>query len=202
MAIFVPMEAIWREHRHDGHDAHEEDDTTGDVTAVLVRPRSYADAYNLASEYQRSTDAQLIFPAQTAIRLFSLMGRGEAFLSVIVRAVCGCALLTTILALFWSSASRRRERELLHILGVARRDLILITWLEGTVTLLVGTVIGELLGRLGAAAAFAAFGSATAINSSVPLTFQEFLAPLVILASGSLGSLFAAWRDTRGDFSK
>jgi putative ABC transport system permease protein len=192
-AVFVPLQTVWDEHRHSDEDEAE----YNDVTAVMIRPRSYADAYNLAALYQNATGAQLIFPATTAIRLFSLMGRGEAFLSVIVRAVCGCALVTTLLALFWSSSARHRERELLHILGATRGDLIFISWFEGTATLLIGAVTGEILGRLGTAAAFSALGSATAIHSSVPLTLQEFLAPLVILTVGSMGGLFAAWRDTR-----
>jgi len=191
-AIFVPLETIWAEHGHHEDEEHEEE--TGDVTVVLVHPRSYPDAYSLAASFQNSADKQLVFPAQTAIRLFSLMGRGEAFLSIVVYAVGGCALLTTLLVLYRSSASRRGERVLLHVLGVSRGELVFISWIEGTITLLAGVLLGELLGRLGAFAAFRALGNATAVDSAVPLTLQELIAPLVLLAAGSLGSFFAAWR--------
>jgi predicted lysophospholipase L1 biosynthesis ABC-type transport system permease subunit len=160
----------------------------------LIHPRSYPDAYGLAVSFQNNPDKQLVFPAQTAIRLFSLMGRGEAFLSIVLYAVGGCALLTTLLVLYWAGAARRGERMLLHVLGVPRGTLVFISWLEGTMTLLIGVFLGELLGRMGASAAFAALGSATAVDSDVPFTLQEFITPLILLAAGSLGSLLAAWR--------
>ena len=197
-AVFVPIETIWSEHEHhrDGGNKENEDEheEPGEVTAVLIHPRSYPDAYSLAVSFQRSSDKQLVFPAQTAIRLFSMMGRGEAFLSLIVFAVGGCAILTTLLILYWSGAARNRERVLLHVLGVPKSTLIYISWLEGAVTLLIGVFLGELLGRLGATSAFAALGNVTALDSSVSLTLQELAAPLIFLAAGSLGSLFAAWR--------
>jgi putative ABC transport system permease protein len=193
-AVFVPLETIWAEHKNHVDDEGEDHEETGDVTAVLIRPRSYPDAYSLAVSFQGDPDKQLVFPAQTVIRLFSLMGRGEAFLSIVVYAVGGCALLTTLLVLYWAGAARRGERMLLHVLGVPRGTLVFISWLEGTVALLAGVLVGELLGRLGASAAFAALGNATAVDSAVPFTLQEFIAPVVVLATGSLGSLFAAWR--------
>ena len=185
-AVFIPLETLWAEHKH-----HEEG---GEVTAVLVHPRSYADAYSLAASFQNKSGMQLVFPSQTVIRLFSLMGRGEAFLSIVVYAVGGCALFTTLLVLYWASAARRGERVLLHVLGVSRGDLIFITWLEGTATLLIGMAFGEVLGRLGAGAAFKILGSATAVDSAVAFTLQELIAPLFLLAAGSMGGLFAACR--------
>jgi putative ABC transport system permease protein len=194
-AVFVPLETIWAEHKHhEEDDEGEEHEETGDVTAILIHPRSYPDAYSLAVSFQNNPDKQLVFPAQTAIRLFSLMGRGEAFLSIVVYAVGGCALLTTLLVLYWAGAARRDERMLLHVLGVPKSTLVFISWLEGTIALLAGVLMGELLGRLGASAAFAALGGATAVDPAVHFTLQEFIAPVVFLAAGSLGSLFAVWR--------
>jgi ABC-type antimicrobial peptide transport system permease subunit len=107
-------------------------------------------------------------------------------------------LLTALLALYWSAAARRRERWLLRVIGASRGELIFISWLEGTITLLAGAVLGGLLGRAGASAAFAALGGATAIDPSTPLTIQEMAAPIILTAAGSLGGIFAAWRDGFG----
>jgi putative ABC transport system permease protein len=193
-AIFIPLETLWVEHGHHEHTEDCEHEETGEVTAVLVHPRSYPDAYSLAVSFQRSADKQLVFPAQTVIRLFSLMGRGEEFLSIVVYAVGGIAILTTLLVLYWAGAARRNERALLHVLGVPRGTLIFISWLEGMIALLIGVFLGEVLGRLGVMAAFAALGGATAVDSVVPFTLQELIAPLVLLTAGSMGNLFAAWR--------
>jgi putative ABC transport system permease protein len=184
-AIFVPLESIWRE--HPGH--------AEEVTAILAYPASYTDAYSLAASFRRDAQGQLIFPAQTAIRLFALLGRGEEFLSVVVFAVAGCALLITLLLLFWSAAARRKERALLHALGASRGELVFLSWLEGALSLLAGALAGGLLGRAGGAAAVAAMGDATALDFYVPLTFQECLAPLALLAAGSLGGFLAAWAE-------
>jgi putative ABC transport system permease protein len=200
-AIFVPLETLWEVHAHSPHERgplrlseHEEDEEhEKEATAVLVHPVSYTDAYSLAASFQRSADKQLVFPAQTAIRLFALVGRGEAFLSIIVYAVGGCALLTTLLVLYWSGAARGRERELLHVLGVSRKTLVFISWLEGTITLLVGALLGEMVGRVGAWAAFGLLGKATAIAPAVPLTPQECIAPLLLLSVGSVSTLIVAW---------
>jgi putative ABC transport system permease protein len=204
-AIFVPLGAFWEIHEAEEHEAveheaeeHESEERHGrEVTAVLVHPKSYTDAYSLAVSFQNSADRQLIFPAQTIIRLFSLMGRGETFLSVVVWAVGGCALLTVFLVLYWSGAARSRERALLYVLGVPQKTLVFISWLEGTIALLAGALLGELAGRAGAGAMFALLSRTTAITPAAPLTPQECIAPAVLLCVGSIGSLAAAWNGSR-----
>jgi putative ABC transport system permease protein len=185
-AIFVPLGAVWEIHGHE----EEEEEHGKEVTAVLVHPNSYTDAYSLAVSFQGSADKQLTFPAQTVVRLFSLMGRGESFLSAVVWAVGGCSLLTVLLVLYWSGSARGRERALLHVLGVPQGTLVVISWLEGTIALLAGVFLGELAGRAGAEAIFALLSRTTAVTPAVPLTLQECLAPLVFLC---IGSLSRAW---------
>ena len=49
----------------------------GDVTAIMVEPVGFGQAYTLAAQYVKRKDAQLVFPAQVITQLFNLMGRGE-----------------------------------------------------------------------------------------------------------------------------
>jgi hypothetical protein len=107
-----------------------------------------------------------------------------------------------LLVLYWSGAARGRERALLHVLGVPPRTLVFISWLEGTVALLAGTLLGELAGRAGAGAMFALLSRTTAVTPAVPLTPQECLAPAVFLLAGSLGSLAAAWNGCRAHMER
>jgi putative ABC transport system permease protein len=190
-AIFVSLESIWETHSH-----NEEE---GGVTAILARPVSYSGAYSLAASFQNDTSKQLVFPAQTVIRLFSLMGNGERFLSIIVCSVAACSLLTTLLVLYWSSRDRKRERVLLYALGVSRGTLVTISWFEGTLILAVGVLIGELLGRAGVYAVFHFLGGNTAIDLSVPLTFHETITPIAMLAVGSFGGFIIALSEKTGD---
>jgi putative ABC transport system permease protein len=200
-AIFVNIESIWENHAHGDHDdedvhGHDEDN---DVTAVLVRPASYPDAYSLAVSFQNDAGKQLVFPAQTASRLFSLLGSGERFMSVIVYSVAVCSLFTTMLVLYWSNRDRRREKVLLGALGASRGALVVISWLEGTFTLSIGALAGELLGRAGAYAAYRFLGGAAAIDISVPMTFHETAVPAVMLIAGSFGALVMALGEKTGD---
>jgi putative ABC transport system permease protein len=199
-AVLVDIRDIWEAHEHHEEEHPRTRPEEGGVTALLVRPNSYRDAYSLAASFQSSQEGsgkQLVFPAQTIVRLFSMIGRGERFLSLVVYAVAGCALLTTLMALYWSGSARRREHRLLHVLGLPRGALVFISWLEGTVPLTAGVLLGELLGRLGAAAAFYALNDATAVQSEVQLSIREFIVPLALLVAGSLGSLATAWHNER-----
>jgi putative ABC transport system permease protein len=189
-AILVDIADIWSEHGHISTPGRPKN--IGDVTAMLIKPRSYPDAYGLLASYRQDQSCQVIFPAQTAVRLFSVIGRGEEFLRMITRSVAGCALLTTALMLYWSGASRRREHELLSVIGFSRRTLVAISWLEGSVVLLAGVVLGWLIGRAGVHAAFVLLGEATAIEPLVPLSIREFSLPAALLAAGSLCALATA----------
>ncbi|MDR1581397.1 MAG: ABC transporter permease [Synergistaceae bacterium] len=202
-AVFVNIESIWENHAHGDHDEDEEDthddDDDKEVTAVLVRPASYPDAYSLAVSFQNDAGKQLVFPAQTAARLFALMGSGERFMSVIVYSVAACSLLTTTLVLYWSNRDRCREKALLGALGASRGSLVIISWLEGIFTLTIGALAGELLGRASAYAAYSFLAGATAIDISVPMTFREAIVPAVMLIAGSFGVLVMALGEKTGD---
>ena len=194
-AIFVNIESIWENHANGDHDDDEEDE----VTAILVRPATYPDAYSLAVSFQSDANKQLVFPAQTVTRLFSLMGSGERLMSIVVYSVAACSILTALLVLYWSNRDRRREKALLGALGASRGTLAVISWLEGTFTLLIGALAGEVLGRAGAYAAYRFLGGTTAIDISVPMTFHEAAVPAVMLIIGSFGALVMALGEKIGD---
>ncbi|MDR1134112.1 MAG: ABC transporter permease [Synergistaceae bacterium] len=196
-AIFVNIGSIWKNHAHG--DNNHSDGEDNEVTAVLVRPASYPDAYSLAVSFQSDAEKQLVFPAQTASRLFSLVSGGERFMSVIVYSVAVCSIFTTLLVLYWSNRDRRREKALLGALGASRGALAAISWLEGTFTLAIGALAGEALGRTGAYAAFRFLGGSTAIDISVPMTFKEATVPAVMFMAGSLGAFVMALAEKTGD---
>ena len=131
------------------------------------------------------------------MRLFALIGRGEGFLSVVVGAVICCALLMTIFALYWSGASRIRERMLLRVLGATGPDLVCIAWLEGAAIVSAGIAAGYVLGRLGALGAFRLLNEAASLSVGIPFTFRETEIPLTLLLIGSLAGLLPAWQNGR-----
>ena len=194
-AVLASANSVWEMH------GHQEKEQKGAVTAILISPRSYADAYRLASEFQTAPQEQLVFPAQSAVRLFSIMGRGEAFLSVLVWSVFGFALLTTALMLYWSGAVRHREGTLLRVLGADRFSLLFIAWLEASMGILSGVLLGTLLGRLG----FLAFSQVleeTAVSIFVPVSFAELFKPLLTAFVGSAVSVLPGYLNNRSSLEK
>ena len=47
----------------------------------MVEPVGYAQAMQLMMQFQRSKEAQLVFPAQVIVQLFAMMGQGEKMAS-------------------------------------------------------------------------------------------------------------------------
>lgn len=130
-AILVSIEDIWRAHRHETggqvrrggivrrHSgaaqapvapaaAEPAEGVKGDVTAVLVHPTGYREAMQLLQEAQRarSSDSQLIFPAQTLIALYSMAGQSREFWELLTGGLIGAAVLITLLAMYWNGLSR------------------------------------------------------------------------------------------------
>ena len=160
-AILVSIESIWKVHEH-GHeqaadkpDEHEQDTveepghihSEGDVTAVMIKPKGYAEAMRLYQQYQKDTGVQLVFPAQVIVRLFSFMGQGEQVLNAITWSVLAMAVCTVALSIYWSSLSRIREKVILRVLGARAGDLFIIVFTEGAILSVTATLAGLLGGH-------------------------------------------------------
>lgn len=49
------------------------------MTALLVVPKGYKEAMQLLSLYQRQKDVQMLFPSQTIISLYAMVGQTKDF---------------------------------------------------------------------------------------------------------------------------
>ena len=86
-AVLVNIKDVWEAHGGGRSDADEniregkpEAEGNGDVTAVLIQPRGYKEAMQLMSRYQNRRDGmQLVFPSQSVIALYSMVGRAVSF---------------------------------------------------------------------------------------------------------------------------
>lgn len=136
-----------KDHEHDqDHDAlaeeHEHNHAEGAVTAVMLKPKGYAEAMRLYQQYQKDAAVQLLFPAQVIVRLFSFMGQGEQVLNLIAWAVLAMAICTVALSVYWSSLSRVREKVILRVLGAKTGDLFIIVFTEGAILSVAATLAG------------------------------------------------------------
>lgn len=193
-AILVPLEDIWEAHAGHG-DASFHTGQKGDVTAILIRPKGYGEAMQLLSAWQRKkgSPSQLLFPAQSLIALYGMVGQSRQFWMMISLGLLGAAVLVTLLALYWDGTSRMEEWALLRALGASLRKTQGLLLLEQFLLLLVGSTLGWLLGYGGSLLAAAGISQQAAMEMSRTPLWQGFLAPLLLLGAGTLGGVFPLW---------
>ena len=208
------------EHEHEHEEAHEHEHapvaaagnpaaqavndgehaaTAGQVTAVLIQPQGYGQALKLAMEFQQRNDAQLVFPAQVIIQLFSLMGQGEKMWWYIGAFFIAAALLVVLSTLYLSGLQRLPERAILRVLGAKRSELLTVTLWQNGLIMVLGGILGYVLGYAGYLGVRSLMATNTAI--ALPLTFlkEPLLIALGTMAVGLLASLIPAWLLARKD---
>lgn len=171
----------------------------GQVTAVLIQPQGYGQALKLAMEFQGRNDAQLVFPAQVIIQLFSLMGQGEKMWWYIGAFFIAAALLVVLSTLYLSGLQRLPERAILRVLGAKRSELLTVTLWQNGLIMVLGGILGYVLGYAGYLGVRSLMATNTAI--ALPLTFlkEPLLIALGTMAIGLLASLIPAWLLARKD---
>ena len=75
-SILTDIKSIWAAHA--GHGA-----AVQGVTGMLIKPAGYAQALAVLSQYRNNKEMQVVFPSQTIIELFSVMGDAEKVLQII-----------------------------------------------------------------------------------------------------------------------
>lgn len=191
--ILVPLKDIWEAHA--GHGAALVPGQKGEVTAILVRPKGYGQAMALLAAWQRKKGglSQLLFPAQSLIALYGMVGQSRKFWITLSLGLLGAATLVTLLALYWDGTSRMKEWALLRALGASRRKTQALLLLEQFLLLLLGSTLGWCLGWGGSLLAAEGIGQQAAVQMSrVPL-WQGFLASALLLGAGTLGGLVPLW---------
>lgn len=173
--------------------------TAGQVTAVLIQPQGYGQALKLAMEFQQRDDAQLVFPSQVIIQLFSLMGQGEKMWWYIGAFFIAAALLVVLSTLYLSGLQRLPERAILRVLGAKRSELLTVTLWQNGLIMVLGGILGYVLGYAGYLGVRSLMATNTAI--ALPLTFlkEPLLIALGTMAIGLLASLIPAWLLARKD---
>ncbi|QEN88386.1 ABC transporter permease [Labrys sp. KNU-23] len=154
------------EHGEAGHEEHDEHghegaidaaapldesfaNTAAGVPAVLVKPRTIADAYKLRQAY-RGEGTLAVFPAEVLTRLYATLGDAR---TVLVAVAAGAQLLVAAALIFVTVihiGQRRRQIGALRALGTPRFTVLAIVWSELFVLLALGIATGFALGYLGA----------------------------------------------------
>ncbi len=161
------------DHGHEGHshEAHEHEDkhytiapdgtiklddeimAAREVSAILIKTRSYFSAMNLMTTLNLQPDVMAVSPGLVMREFFSNFLDGPVqmllVIAVLVIVIASIGIMTTI---YNSVAARSKEIAILRALGATRTRILLLITIEAALLGLVGGLIGFLLGHLLSAA--------------------------------------------------
>ena len=202
-AIFVPLAAVWAGHgiheedSGDGHDEEDEHDHHRQITAIMVKPAGYAEAYQLFADFPRGKGAEMVFPSQVVVRLLAILGQAEWVFTAVGGAAGLLAAAIVFLVLYWSVCARSNELRILGLLGAEKRERLLMVLLEGMFAVVPGIAAGFLAGHL------ILFGLAEVIGERAGLAVASGASPfdlalaVCLAAVGLLGGILGGWRVMR-----
>ncbi|GGE23082.1 membrane protein [Aureimonas endophytica] len=218
-AIFVPIEAVWQVHAHEAeavppllagakaadaagtHDALDLDRPIDPaalaspgapgVPAILVKPRTIADAYKLRQEY-RNERSLAVFPAEVLTRLYGTLGDARSVLATIAYGAQALVAGAILLVVTIHVLQRRRQIGALRAFGASRGTVFSIVWLEVVGTIGLGIIGGFALGYGAALALARHVGGASGIRLPVEFRSEDGLALLVLITLTGLVTLLPA----------
>jgi putative ABC transport system permease protein len=120
-------------------------ETTPGIPAILVKPKTFADAYKLRAQY-RTGATMAVFPGEVLTRLYATLGDAKTVLSAV--AIGAQALVAAAIALVTivHVGQRRRQIGALRALGAPRLALFGIVWTELFLLVAGGVLLGLGLG--------------------------------------------------------
>ena len=208
-AILVPIQAVWHihgleageEHDHDhaaAEGAHEEADhhaeaethaglnenwtaETPGLPAILVKPKTIADAYKLRQDYRNGTTIA-VFPGEVLTNLYATLGDAKQILVAVASGAQVLVAASLILVTVIHIGQRRRQIGALRAFGAPRSAIFGIVWLEFFILVAAGVGLGFTLGY-GAALIFSGFFSqSSGVNLPVGFAREDGTLAVILLA--------------------
>ncbi len=207
-AILAPIEAVWWVHGlpaghpkyaaifdmgADRADANLEAQPLGPpfdrahlpgVPAIVVEPTTFAAAYHLRQQYRSDARTMALFPAEVLLQIYSMVGDVRdllAVISIITQVLVVGAILLAVLA---ALALRRKTIAVLRAMGASQGYIFLTVWLNVTLMIAIGAVLGLFVGWGTAEVLSAVFAGRTGLLLPVSLSFQEYALVATIVAIG------------------
>ncbi|WP_159564832.1 ABC transporter permease [Budvicia diplopodorum] len=143
-AILVPIEAVWELH----HQEAQGENMPG-VSAVVVKPKTIAGAYQLRSQY-RGGETQAVFPAEILTRLYSTLGDARQVISSIAIGAQILVVIAMLLVVVIHLEQRKRQLGALRAFGAPRRGIVGLVWIGLMSMVTSGIILGVGTGYLAA----------------------------------------------------
>jgi putative ABC transport system permease protein len=165
-------------HEHKAHvsvdaaiDEHFDVETPG-IPAVLVKPKTIADAYRLRQEY-RGEATLAVFPAEVLTRLYATLGDARGLLLAIAIGTQIIVIAAVLLVTIMHVGARQRQIGALRAFGAPRRAVVAIVWGELFLLFLAGFAAGLVIGYGTAHLISATLTATTAIRMPVEFARED-----------------------------
>ncbi|CAK10193.1 MULTISPECIES: FtsX-like permease family protein [Rhizobium] len=181
---------------HDGHEHHGEADPDAaldeswtaaapGLPAILVKPKTIADAYKLRQDY-RSGNTVAVFPGEVLTNLYATLGDAKQILVAVASGAQALVAASLVLVTVIHIGQRRRQIGALRAFGAPRGAIFGIVWLEFFFLLAVGIALGFALGYAAALILSGMFSQTSGITMPVGFAREDAGLAAVLLAFATI----------------
>ncbi|MBS1180465.1 MAG: hypothetical protein H6Q99_345 [Proteobacteria bacterium] len=180
------------EDHHHGHidaDAAIDEDFDHGVPglpAILVKPKTIADAYALRQAYRAEGSTRAIFPAEVLTGLYATLGDARAVLMYVAYGAQALVAAALMLIAVIHVAQRRRQIGALRAFGAPRLAVFGIVWLELLLLVAIGVGAGFAIGYGAAEFLAGLFTAQSGVRLPVEFTADDAMLAAAFLAIASL----------------
>jgi putative ABC transport system permease protein len=154
--------------------------STPGLPAILVKPKTIADAYRLRQEY-RAGSTLGVFPGEVLTRLYATLGDAKMILSAVAAGSQGLVAAALVLVTVIHVGQRRRQIGALRAFGAPRLSVFTIVWLELFLLVALGIGIGFLIGLAAAQIGAQLFAAKSGVILPVGFTREDMRLALIFL---------------------
>ncbi|RUM09700.1 FtsX-like permease family protein [Rhizobium chutanense] len=181
---------------HDAHTHHREIDADAlldekwaadapGLPAILVKPKTIADAYKLRQDY-RSGNTVAVFPGEVLTNLYATLGDAKQILVAVASGAQALVAASLVLVTVIHIGQRRRQIGALRAFGAPRSAIFGIVWLEFFALVAVGIALGFGLGFAAALSLSGMFSQTSGIAMPVGFAREDGGLAGVLLAFAAL----------------
>lgn len=189
-AAYTPYTGIWHMHRKLAAAGDNDEGPLG-VSAILVKPKGFAEAYQLKVAWSKDSTTAA-FPAEVLGKLFALVGDARQAASLVTLGFQAVVFAAVLIGLLASLPEKRRRIGLLRALGAGGGYVFMALWLQTAVVFGVAAVVGLILGWTTAAGLSAWLSVRSALFLPISLETGEFAILGLFWLAGAVGALVPA----------
>lgn len=118
---------------------------TPGLPAILVKPKTIADAYKLRQDY-RGNGTLAVFPGEVLTNLYGTLGDAKRVLSAVAVGAQILVAVAVLMVTVMHIGQRRRQIGALRALGAPQSAVLVIVWLELFILIALGIILGFAFG--------------------------------------------------------